>query len=158
MSAIFALHNAENCPYLSYNEEDASVSKESAVKFVQAIMEDEELRARTENTKPEDAVPFAKEMGYDCTLEELTEAMNEARELSLDDLNAVVGGCLPMGHGMPKDEQKEAQATHCRGDKNGFMHVFVLTGHVEERYWFGSTRGYNIYKCKLCKHEKKVRT
>ena len=44
------------------------MSKASAAKFVQAIMEDEALRKRTENTKPEDAVPFAKEMGYDFTL------------------------------------------------------------------------------------------
>ena len=41
------------------------MSKESAAKFVQAVMEDEELRERTENVKPVDAVPLAKEMGYD---------------------------------------------------------------------------------------------
>ena len=52
------------------------------------------LCKRTEKTKPEDAISFAKELGYDFTLEELAEAMNEGRELFPDDLASVAGGSV----------------------------------------------------------------
>lgn len=83
------------------------MSKASAAKFVQAIMEDEALCKRTENTKPEDAVSFAKELGYDFTLEELAEAMNEGRELSPDDLASVTGESVIGGRVRRKTERKK---------------------------------------------------
>ena len=79
------------------------MSKESASKYVQAVMEDEELRKRTENVKPVDAVPLAKEMGYDFTAEELTEALNNNMELSLEELGSVAGGAVIGGPCTPED-------------------------------------------------------
>ena len=41
------------------------MSKESAMQFALAVMEDQELRDRTAKLKPEEVLSIAKEMGYD---------------------------------------------------------------------------------------------
>ncbi|MBP3856615.1 MAG: Nif11-like leader peptide family RiPP precursor, partial [Ruminiclostridium sp.] len=68
------------------------MSKEAASKFVQTILNDAELRIKTAEIKPEEIVPFAKEMGYDFTLEELKEVKEEDIELSPEELESVAGG------------------------------------------------------------------
>jgi predicted ribosomally synthesized peptide with nif11-like leader len=68
------------------------MSKENAKAFVQAVLNDEELRQRTGAMKPEELIPFAKEMGFDFTLDELKEVKKDDIELSPDELEAVAGG------------------------------------------------------------------
>ena len=142
------------------------MSKESAGKFVQAIIDDEELRNRTKDMKPEEVTAFAKEQGYDFTVDELKEAGNEVRELSPEELENAAGGSRIGHNGGVKAlgdlifGKKDQTDTHCKRDGvyTGFMHVFVKTGHVEEPELFGAfTLGYDIYTCKLCKYVKKVK-
>ena len=54
------------------------MSKENAKAFVQAVLNDEGLREKTANMKPEEAILFAKEMGYDFTLDELKDVKKDA--------------------------------------------------------------------------------
>ena len=58
------------------------MSKENATAFVQKVFDDEELRQRTGAMKPEELIPFAKEMGFDFTLDELKDVKKEDIELS----------------------------------------------------------------------------
>ena len=142
------------------------MSKEAASKFVQAILNDEELRQRTADIKPEEIVPFAKEMGYDFTLDELKEVKDEDIELSPDELEGVAGG--GPGHSINaqssrnKKNLREREETFCKRDgvETGFRHQFVKTGHIEEPVLWGLfgdfTDGFDLYTCKLCKYVKKV--
>ena len=117
------------------------MSKESAAAFVQAVMEDEELRERAENLKPEEAVPLGKEMGYDFTLEELTEAANEDSELSPDELDNAAGGNVVHLYA-PED-------IYCHGDVNGPKHVF--SHRLESRsYCIFFEHIYDIKECLKC--------
>ena len=142
------------------------MSKESAEKFIQAVLNDEELREKTANMKPEDALPLGKEMGYDFTLEEFTDVMNEDMELSPDELEAVAGGDKKnvnqqkfINKGVRKVQEEESQ--HCNNDFNAPLHIWIPTGHEErEVLWgiFGNyTKGYNLYKCSLCGATKEER-
>ena len=142
------------------------MSKENATAFVQAVLNDEELREKTANMKPEDAVPLGKEMGYDFTLEEFTDVMNEDRELSPDELEAVAGGDKKnvnqqkfIRKGVRKVQEEESE--HCNNDFNAPLHIWIPTGHEErEVLWgiFGNyTKGYNLYKCSLCGETKEER-
>ena len=54
----------------------------TAAAFVKLVMNDEELRQRTGAMKPEELIPFAKEMGFDFTLDELKDVKKEDIELS----------------------------------------------------------------------------
>ena len=120
---------------------------EAAIGFVKLVMEDEELRQRTAGLKPEEAVDIAKEKGFIFTAEELTEASNEARELSPDELASVAGG----GHtGVSKGGGNKK--VYCKGKIANGKHIFVFDRHVEEKcLWW--TNGYNIYKCTRCGFE-----
>ena len=143
------------------------MSKENAKDFVQAILNDEELRQRTEKMKPEDAVPLGKEMGYDFTLEEFTDVMNEDRELSPDELENVAGGDRKLQSQMSKDthdrgyqnnynrrhERDYNKAHFCHGVPNGTRHQFVLS--IEDRaQFFGAwTKTYAVYECSVCHYK-----
>ena len=146
------------------------MSKESAKAFVQAILDDEELRQRTAEIKPEEVISFAKEMGYDFTVEELKEAANEVRELSPDELGNVAGGdSKAVCDGINQHQRfrnKINQASHCHGDIHGSLHNWVKTGqHVEEPIlngwlnWLGSwSIGYDLCRCSLCGETKWVKS
>jgi len=146
------------------------MSKENAKAFVQAILDDEELRKRTEKMKPEDAVPLGKEMGYDFTLEEFTDVMNEdrelSRELSPDELEAVAGGYEHVQRDMDRWKgfrmDHANKSCHCYYKLSNPLHNYVLTGHVEEPVLWGIfgdyTKGYDVYECSRCKVEMKIRT
>jgi predicted ribosomally synthesized peptide with nif11-like leader len=138
----------------------------TAAAFVNLVMNDEELRQRTEKMKPEDAVTLAQEMGYDFTLEEFTDVMNEDRELSPVELEAVAGGDKKnvnqqkfIRKGVRKVQEEESE--HCNNDFNAPLHIWIPTGHEErEVLWgiFGNyTKGYNLYKCSLCGETKEER-
>ena len=142
------------------------MSKELAAKFVQAILNDEELRQRTEKMKPEEAVPMGKEMGYDFTLEEFTDVMNEDRELSPVELEAVAGGDKKnvnqqkfIQKGVRKVQEEES--AHCNNDFNAPLHIWIPIGHEERPVLWGIfgdyTQGYNLYKCSLCGETKEER-
>ena len=142
------------------------MSKENAKAFVQAILEDEELREKTANMKPEDALPLGKEMGFDFTLEEFTDVMNvmnEDKELSPDELEAVTGGDKKAQNDMAKHDYYEKgnqsrqknvaigmynKAHYCNGNPST-PHNFIVT--YEDRGFFGAwTRTYQVSKCTLC--------
>ena len=134
------------------------MSKEAASKFVQAILNDEELRQRTEKMKPEEIVPFAKEMGFEFTLDELKEVKEEDVELSPEELEAAAGG---RGRYVIKDKSRDYVKSHCNGDPNGPLHNWVEIGHEERPVLWGIfgdyTKGYNLYKCTRCGATKEER-
>ena len=71
---------------------------ENARKFLEQVMKDKALRARTAEKKPVEVVAVARELGFDVTEEELGEAVKamrraeEPQELSLDELDEVSAG------------------------------------------------------------------
>ena len=142
------------------------MSKENAKAFVQAVLDDKELREKTANMKPEEAVPLGKEMGFDFTLEEFTDVMNEDKELSPEELEAAAGGLNKVFDAMDNsrrslDELPE-QMKHCNEDLNGPFHNWIVIGHEERPIlggllsWAGDwSDGYDILKCSLCGVETK---
>ena len=146
------------------------MAKESANAFVQAILNDEELRKRAKDLKPEDAVPLGKEMGYDFTLEEFTDVMNEDKELSPDELEAVAGGDRKAQYNMSwhgtsrkfnrkyenSDAYMDNKAMYCNADPNGTRHQFVES--IEDRaQFFGAwTKTYYVLKCSLCGYTQEI--
>ena len=141
------------------------MSKENAKAFVQAILNDEELREKTANIKPEEIVPFAKEMGYDFTLEELKEVKEEDIELSPEELENVAGGdkyVKDNGTYFINARKKiHEQNLHCYNDLRKPLHNWVKLGqHKEEPIlegclsWLGNwSDGYDLCKCTLCGEE-----
>jgi len=139
------------------------MSKENAKAFVQAVLNDEELRERAKDLKPEDAVPLGKEMGYDFTLEEFTDVMNEDRELSPDELENVAGGYFQTQVNMhdasrnyAKIIDKAKREAHCFMDLSQPLHTPVFVRHEEKPILggiFGWSQGYDIVKCTRCGQE-----
>ena len=142
------------------------MSKEAASKFVQAVIDDAELREKTGAMKPEEIVPFAKEMGYDFTLDELKEVKKEDVELSPDELESVAGGYEHVHRDMDRWKtfrmNSLEKSCHCYYKLSGPLHNYVLTGHVEEPVLWGIfgdyTKGYDVYECSRCKVKMKIRT
>ena len=143
------------------------MSKESAKAFVQAILNDEELRQHTEKMKPEEAISRAMEMGYDFTLDELKGVKEEDVELFPEELEAAAGGDKKnvnqqkfINKGVRKVQEEESE--HCNNDFNAPLHNWVPTGHEERPVLWGIfgdyTKGYNLYKCSLCGATKDERT
>ena len=129
------------------------MAKDSAAKFVQAVTEDEALRERAKNLKAEDAVPFAREMGYDFTLEELTEVMDDNDRLSLEELDSVAGGNVIGGPCVPEDEKKKNKDAYCYGDVNGRKHDYERVFHAKRTTLYIFTSEFDVYKCKYCGHQ-----
>ena len=145
------------------------MAKNAAIAFVQKVIEDEELRKKTANMKPEETVAFAKEMGYDFTAEELAEAVNEDIELEPEELGNAAGGTImsPDAYNQYRSEamMKRIKDTYCNADEIPYVgapnitpqvHEYVKIGHIEEDGILWGTIGYDVYKCTLCGHEKKV--
>ena len=142
------------------------MSKENATAFVQKVFDDDELRQRTGAMKPEELIPFAKEAGFDFTLEELQEVKKEDIELSPEELEAAAGGLNKVFDAMDNsrrslDELPE-QMKHCNEDLNGPFHNWIVIGHEERPIlggllsWAGDwSDGYDILKCSLCGVETK---
>ncbi len=129
------------------------MAKEAAMGFYQLILEDEELRERTANLKPEEVAEIAKGMGFVFTADELAEAVKEDnRELTPEELEGATGGHDRGGYSGSKKEK-----THCHGIAKGPRHQWVYVGHKEQN-WGLFTLGINVYKCKLCGYERNVGT
>ena len=138
------------------------MSIEAARVFVQAVLNDEELRRNTANMKPEEVIAFAKEMGFDFTLDELKEVKKDDIELSPDELEAVAGGHHGGSTGISTNHMREVldfceKSRHCNFDVRGPYHNWVVVGHKEEPIlggwlsWAGDwSKGYDILKCTLC--------
>ena len=143
------------------------MSIETARVFVQAVLNDKELRGNTANMKPEEVIAFAKEMGYDFTLDELKEVKKEDIELSPDELESVAGGArFERDYGTYMNKvmtQKWVNSHYCwvkgfgRTVQYGPLHDWVVVGHKEEPIlggllsWAGDwTNGYDICKCSRC--------
>ena len=140
------------------------MSKENAKAFVQAVLDDKELREKTANMKPEEAVPLAKEMGYDFTLEEFTDVMNEDRELSPDELEAAAGGDKKAQNDMAKKAYERGlttgrwehanglrsnEALYCYGNPKGPKHNYIYT-YEDRTFLCAWTRTYEIATCSRC--------
>ena len=130
------------------------MSKEAASKFVQAVLNAKELREKTANIKPEELIPFAKEEGYDFTLEELQEVKKEDIELLPDELEGAAGGFVRG----KKTIREQNLHLHCYNDLKKPLHQWVKIGHKEEPFLgglfegglFGWSTGYDVYECTLC--------
>ena len=132
------------------------MSKENAKAFVQAVLNDEELREKTANMKPEEAVPLGKEMGYDFTADELSEVMNDSKELTAEELGHAAGGSVatppPIGFDPNTNIRREREKIFCGGIANGRKHEFVDT--IEDRTVIGNwTRTYLVRTCRFCKYQ-----
>ena len=144
------------------------MSKENATAFVQKVFDDEELRQRTGAMKPEELIPFAKEMGFDFTLDELKEVKKEDIELSPDELEAAAGGTIEFqDHARRRSKEMEGGSEikkHCYGDLSKPLHNYVKVGHKEEPIFWGLlswcsdwSDGFDVYECTLCKAIKNVK-
>ena len=121
------------------------MSKESALKFAQLVMEDNELRERTAKLEPDKLLPIAKEMGYDFTVEEMTEVMDEDRELTPEDLESASGG-TPVTV-IDSDREK---IKHCYFDLSAPLHDWVVDGHTERWLFWKWSYGVDFIKCSRC--------
>ena len=142
------------------------MSKEAASKFVQAVIDDAELREKTGAMKPEEVIAFSKEAGYDFTLDELKEVKKEDVELSPEELESVAGGYEHVQRDMDRWKgfrmDRLNKSCHCYYKLSEPLHNYVLTGHVEEPVLWGIfgdyTEGYDVYECSRCKVNMKIRT
>ena len=84
---------------------------ENARKFLEQVMKDKALRARTAEKEPVEVVAIARELGFDVTAEELMQAEQALKnaagnaetpvELNADDIDKVVGGMAFCGEDAP---------------------------------------------------------
>ena len=84
---------------------------ENARKFLEQVMKDKALRARTAEKEPVEVVAIARELGFDVTAEELMQAEQALKnaagnaetpvELNTDDMDKVVGGMAFCGEDAP---------------------------------------------------------
>ena len=82
---------------------------ENARKFLEQVMKDKALRARTAEKEPAEVVAIARELGLEATAEELEQAVKAMRktageatkELSIDELGKVAGGIFWTGEDAP---------------------------------------------------------
>ena len=129
------------------------MSIENAKEFLKKIAEDEALKERLAGKEPEEVLAAAKELGMECTREELEEVA-KSMELGPDEMGDVSAGInldSLFGVRPPKDIPK---CTNPAG------HHWVYTHHEEEENtllgfipW--GTKGYNYFECTFCHATKK---
>ena len=92
-------------------------------------------------------------MGYDFTLEEFTDVMNEDRELDPEELGKAAGGTVsPNAVDWNRGIRKDREKIFCKGIANGTRHQFVET--IDDEVVFGDyTYTYLVRTCVLCKYE-----
>ena len=130
---------------------------ENAKEFLDKIVEDKALQERLTGKEPEEVLAAAKELGLECTREELEEAAKK-RELDMDELAETAGGAnIEFERSMAgKIIRRESPCTNPGG------HQWVYTHHDEERntlfiFPFFGTKGYNYFKCEYCNRTKRER-
>ena len=81
---------------------------ENARKFLEQVMKDKALRARTAEKEPAEVVAIARELGLEATAEELEQAVKamrqeaeEPKELTLDEMDKAAGGVWWTGEDAP---------------------------------------------------------
>ena len=129
------------------------MSMENAKEFLKKITEDEALKERLAGKEPEEVLAAAKELGMECTREELEE-IAKSMELGPDEMGDVSAGInldSLFGVRPPKDIPK---CTNPAG------HHWVYTHHEEKEdklFWLIpiGTIGYNHFECSFCHATKK---
>ena len=81
---------------------------ENARKFLEQVMKDKALRARTAEKEPAEVVAIARELGLEATAEELEQAVKamrqeaeEPKKLTLDEMDKAAGGVWWTGEDAP---------------------------------------------------------
>ena len=124
------------------------MSMENAKEFLKKIAEDEALKERLAGKEPEEVLAAAKELGLECTREELEEAA-KSTELNLDEMSSASGGNFIMPIPI------KFKCTNPEG------HHWVYTHHEEEEinllFISLGTRGYNHFECSFCHATKRER-
>ena len=129
------------------------MSMENAKEFLKKITKDEALKERLTGKEPEEVLAAAKELGMECTREELEE-IAKSMELDRDEMGDVSAGInldSLFGVRPPKDIPK---CTNPAG------HHWVYTHHEEKEdklFWLipVGTIGYNHFECSFCHATKK---
>ena len=125
------------------------MSMENAKEFLKKITEDEALKERLAGKEPEEVLAAAKELGMECTREELEEVA-KSMELGPDEMGSASGGG---GYLVPVTLRGVFKCTNPEG------HHWVYTHHEEEELNFLfislGTRGYNHFECSFCHATKK---
>lgn len=104
---------------------------DNAKRFLKQMLNDEVLREQVMEKEPNDVVTMAKELGFDVTAEELSEAMkafsqsdgSEPQKLKVDEMEQVAGGKPNPGDGIVDFIAWAA----C-----GFNHHYVHTGKTKK--------------------------
>ena len=125
------------------------MSMENAKEFLKKITKDEALNDRVTGKEPDEVLAVAKELGLECTKEELEKAAKN-RELDLDEMAEAAGGdqYVEMGKMLAGGPGAPAKCTNPSG------HQWIYTHHEEEAAHFlwveVGTRGYNYFGCPYC--------
>ena len=127
---------------------------ENAKKFMEQALKDEALRARMMEKEPDEVAAMAKELGFDLTLEELTEAMKAFRqtdpqELTDEEMEQTAGGKPHVGEGIIDFFSWVA----C-----GFNHHYVYTGKTKQSIDLVFHVTFYEQKCTDCVHYNWTRT
>ena len=124
------------------------MSMENAKEFLKKIAEDEALKERLAGKEPEEVLAAAKELGMECTREELEEVA-KSMELDPDEMSSASGGNFIMPIPI------KFKCTNPKG------HHWVYTHHEEEEinllFISLGTRGYNHFECSFCHATKRER-
>ena len=125
------------------------MAMENAQKFLKKIVEDKALQERLAGKGPGEVLAAAKELGLECTQEELEKAA-ECRELNPDEMADTAAG-VNYNDIKKLVTDKLGKLTTC---SNPAGHQWVYTHHVEEdKSFLGisfGTTGYNCFECAHC--------
>ena len=122
------------------------MSLQNASKFIDLLLSDKAMQERTAGMKPEEVLAYARELGLECTLEELKEETLKSRELSPNEMEQTAGGSAAANHytspTCPKSPDKK--------------HKWVKTGeHLSETLLF--LESWDVfYTCEYCMKSKRV--
>ena len=132
------------------------MSTENAKGFLNKVAEDKALKERLAGKEPEEILSAAKELGLECTREELEEAV-ESKELSPDEMADASGGDAMdvLVNQTLRLDNKTPPCTNPAG------HHWVYIHHKEEEntilgFIRCGTLGYDYYRCSYCNVEKRI--
>lgn len=131
--------------------------QENAKKFVERLMSDEALRSQVMEKEPDEVVATAKALGFDLTVEELTEAMKSfgqtnggrPQEMGEAEMAQAAGG---------KPHQAEGIIDFFAWVACGFNHHYVYTGKTKQSIDLVFHVTFYEQKCRDCGHYNWTRT